>query len=149
MGHLHSCVKEIEDANWNRFPTKGLFNISKLFRIGGTVFAITKNGTLYTDGNMCKNMILTDHQVTNPCVVALKRLGVITAKQLQEHQDWCKRYQENTNIYYALKYDAEKFERVGVKFTKSQLAKIERLREDLDVDALGYYERRDWEANNS
>jgi hypothetical protein len=125
MGHLSSCLKKIEDIQFRGFANKGdpVANAAKITKVDYAYYVLGKNGTVYTDSGIGRDICLSDF--TNKAVKGLYQLGLITRKELRLHiksMGICKKIRESYEMTDGFKKRAAK---VGIELTEDQIAKLD------------------------
>lgn len=122
---IQSPVKEIARLRFCNFPGRP-FKITKAVRVDKTLYALLPNGVIafYKGSEAISYPPHSSPWMIN-LTAALAKLGVITPQQASEHKAACMAGVEKSERRWAatrIKQDAGK---LGIKFTKAQLRKIE------------------------
>ena len=140
MGMLGSPIGKIQAVRFSPLPAnKVVSGISKLVCTDYCTYALGKNGTVYTTGELAGKVCYVGTGSNYHAIKALKLLGVITADEAERHGAE-KRMQDDAHVAYrAATMELEKLTDAGIKLTPGQKAKIASMRKRVEVKSLPYY----------
>lgn len=140
MGTLISCVKAIGETRFEAFPAGRPIKVLKVLRIAdGHVYAIGPRGTVYTSGEMSRNVCYAGTSSKYEAVRALVALGIITKQDAERHGREKHAQDKMLDDYRAVTAEVEKLEEAGIRLTPKQLATLAKMKATLDVKRLPYY----------
>ena len=128
MGSLMSIDKQIDQLWFKPFPTKAV-EIVKIARTGSIIVALSKSGILYTNSpELIKKLCYapTRNSFFDDVAVCLRKLGVITPKQLKSHKDWSIRVHDRQRAQDRMESIEYRFKQAGLELTAEQREKLER-----------------------
>lgn len=121
-----SPVEDIDYLTIEIVPTDRPINVVKAIRSGNVTLLLTKEGKVYGSNAKRVSYLPGVSSVQTSSMRALHRLGVITKAQMERHLDACAELSEAREKRRAAERVQEYADRLGIKLTKAQLAKVER-----------------------
>ncbi|MEO0437900.1 MAG: hypothetical protein AAF098_13425 [Pseudomonadota bacterium] len=122
---IYSPVSEISNLYIKRLPPGRPVNITKAVRVDSFCLMLGENGTLYHDGrHKDYAYLLGEYPWSLSMMKALKRLGVITKNQLDQHMKAAKAEDERKDKGWDMKLLTKMSEKHGFKASKEQQRKL-------------------------
>jgi glycine/D-amino acid oxidase-like deaminating enzyme len=124
MGCIESPVTAINRVRFNPIKSvDGVADIVRLSKSGSyTIYALTKRGTVYTNGSIGRNMSLSG--ATEEYATALLGLGLISKPELRVHKQWITALRAWRNVNDDISRFNERCERLGIVLDNKQTARI-------------------------
>jgi hypothetical protein len=129
MGHLSSCLQKIEDIQFKTFNNKGdpVPNAVKITKVDYAYYVLGKNGVVYTDGCVGRDVCLNDY--TNKAAKGLYQLGLITRQELRLHIKSMNLRKESSRSYEENESFKKRAANLGIELDGAQLAILDKRRQ--------------------
>lgn len=126
MGTLLSSLAELDRLSFRPFPTQPKAGL----RVDNLLIGVDDRRRLYATGALSRRFAYTEcnWNWVGDVLKALVRLGVVDQSVVDQHLQNVREREKMREARYALKHDVPELEkRYGVKLTKAQRAKIEKV----------------------
>lgn len=128
MTNFISPVEKIDHLVLKKIPTDRTINVVKATRDGRVTLLLASDGKVYSSAADNFSYSLGRHINQTSTMRALRRLGVITKAQMEQHLAACEQRSLRRNMRHAADSITTDAKLLGIQLTKAQQAKIDAAR---------------------
>lgn len=139
MGMLSSSVEKIKGFHFEPFPKRVLHNLPKVVLVQHNIYAIGKNGAIYTTGEMSNKVCYCGTGSDYHAVKALHILGLITAEEMRRHGEEKRVRDRHLEMYRAVTCRFDDLAKAGIEMTSAQRRQLAAMKKKIDPRQLPYF----------